>query len=137
MVTDENDEAVLQAAADEAARRGVLLDILNSPRQNVLPDIVEQVAALGPAVVPDLNEVLEDGPFWALPRTLETLAKIARAHPGAAGAVAPAVLDLIYEDQSDYVLEPAREALVVIGPAAVAPAAERLGHRAISATTST
>jgi hypothetical protein len=38
----------------------VLLDILGSIRQNVMPGVVGQVAALGPGVVPDLIYILED-----------------------------------------------------------------------------
>ncbi|MCZ7568544.1 MAG: HEAT repeat domain-containing protein [Ardenticatenaceae bacterium] len=126
VLTDQNDEAALEGAPDEATRREVLLDILSSPRQNVLPDIVDRVAALGPNVVPDLAEILEEGPFWALPRTLQTIGRVARAHPGAADAIVPDVLGLIQEDESDYVLEAAGETLVAIGPAVVTPAAEGL-----------
>jgi HEAT repeat protein len=39
-LTDQNDEAMLQAAPDEPARRKVLLDILGSIRQNVMPGVV-------------------------------------------------------------------------------------------------
>jgi hypothetical protein len=127
-LTDQNDEAMLQAALDEPARQRVLLDILGSPRQNAMPDVVSQVAALGPGVVSDLIDILVDGHFWALPRALEALTQIARAHPGAADAAIPAILDLIEDDQSDYVLEPAGDALVAIGPAMIGPAAARLGQ---------
>jgi hypothetical protein len=127
-LTDQNDEAMLQAAPDEPARQKVLLDILGSIRQNVMPTVVGQVAALGPDVVPDLIHILEGDHFWALPRALEALTPIARAHPGAADAAIPAILDLIDEDQSDYVLEPAGEALVAIGLSIIEPAAARLGQ---------
>ncbi len=127
-LTDQNDEAMLQAAPDEPARQKVLLDILGSVRQNVMPGVVGQVAALGPGAVPDLIHILEGDHFWALPRALEVLTHIARAHPGAADAAIPAILDLIDEDQSDYVLEPAGEVLVAIGPSVIGPAAARLGQ---------
>ncbi|MEJ2556035.1 MAG: hypothetical protein P8186_07385 [Anaerolineae bacterium] len=127
-LTDQNDEAMLQAAPDEPARQKVLLDILGSIRQNVMPGVVGQVAALGPDVVPDLIHILEGDYFWALPRALEVLTPIARVYPGAADAAIPAILDLIDEDQSDYVLEPAGEVLVAIGPSIIEPAAARLGQ---------
>jgi hypothetical protein len=127
-LTDRNDEAMLQAALDEPARQKVLLDILGSIRQNVMPGVVGQVVALGPDVVPDLIHILEGDYFWALPRALEALTPIARAHPGAADAAIPVILDLIDEDQSDYVLEPAGEVLVAIGPRVIEPAAARLGQ---------
>jgi HEAT repeat protein len=127
-LTDRNDEAMLQAAPDEPARQKVLLDILGSIRQNVMPTVVGQVAALGPGVVPDLIHILEGDYFWALPRALEALTPIARAHPGAADAAISAILDLIDEDQSDYVLEPAGEVLVAIGPRVIEPGAARLGQ---------
>jgi hypothetical protein len=63
-----------------------------------------------------------------LPRALETLTQIARRHPGVADAAIPAILNLIDNDQSDYVLEPAEDALVAIGPAMIGPAAARLGQ---------
>jgi HEAT repeat protein len=127
-LTDQNDEAMLQAAPDEPARQKDLLDILGSIRQNVMPGVLGQVAALGPDVVPDLIHILEDDHFWALPRALEALVRIARVYPGAADAAIPAILDLIDEDESDYVLEPAGEALVAIGPSIIEPAAARLGQ---------
>ena len=39
-----------------------------------------------------------------------------------------AILKLIGEHQSDYVLEPAESALIAIGPPVIAPAGARLGH---------
>lgn len=126
--TDQDDEAMLQAAPNELIRQAALLNILGSPRMNVLPDVVNQVVALGPGVVPHLPEILTGDHFWALPRTLDALTRLARAHPGTAEAAVSAILDLIHEEQSDYVLEPAGEALVAIGPAVITPAAARLGQ---------
>jgi hypothetical protein len=125
---DENDEALLQAAPDQAGRRAVLLHILSSPRQNVMPDVVDQVVALGPDALPDLIEVLERDEFWPQPRALQALARIARQHPAAAEPAIVPVLDLIEANQSDYVLEPAQEALVAIGPPVIDLAAARLGQ---------
>lgn len=126
--TDQDDEAMLQAAPNELIRQAALLNILGSPRMNGLRDVVNQVVALGPGVVPHLLEILTGNHFWALPRTLEALTRLARAHPGAADTVVSAILDLMDEEQSDYVLEPAGEALVAIGSAVIAPAAARLGQ---------
>ncbi|MBI3943381.1 MAG: hypothetical protein HY326_10250 [Chloroflexi bacterium] len=124
---DQNDEADLQVV-DEGRQQAVLLSILGSPRQNVLPDVVERVGVLAAAAVPGLIEILEAEHFWAWPRALKALEVIARVQPGAAVAALPAILDRMSEDQSDYVMEPAGSALSAIGPAAVATIAERLGH---------
>ncbi len=128
-ILDRDDESRLAAAEDERERRELLLEILASPRENVLPDIEERVAALGPEIVPELVAILaEDGEenFWALPRTLNTLARIAQEHPSAADQAVTVVLDLIHEYQSDYVLEDASTLIQFIGPAVVEPAAKRL-----------
>jgi hypothetical protein len=127
-LTDENDEALLQAAPDQAGRRAVLLQILSSLRQNVMPDMVDQVTALGPDVIPDLIVVLKGDDFWPKPRALRTLARIARKHPGAAEPAITPILDLIDEYQSDYILEPAQETLVAIGLPVIDLAAARLGQ---------
>ncbi len=124
---DQNDEAILQSASNELIRQATLLNILASPRQNVMPDVITQVAALGPGVVPHLIDILTSGPFWAVIRALAVLTEIARAHPGEAEAAILPVLNLINADQSDYILEPAVEALLAIGPGVIAPAAARLG----------
>ncbi|MBS1252629.1 MAG: hypothetical protein MAG451_01670 [Anaerolineales bacterium] len=128
ILTDYDDEGALEAASDAEARRKVLLGILGSPRQNVMPDVVDQVAALGPAVVPDLVGVLRGVRYWGCERALNALEHIARAHPGAADAAVPAILDLIDEFQGDFVLEAAEEALRAIGPGAVEEAAAWLGR---------
>jgi HEAT repeat protein len=127
-LTDENDEALLQAASDQAGRRAVLLQILSSPRQNVMPDVVDQVATLGLDVIPDLIEVLEGDDFWPQPRALQALTRIARTHPGAVEPAITPILDLIDEYQSDYILESAQEALVAIGPPVIDLAVARLGQ---------
>jgi HEAT repeat protein len=127
VLTDQNDEAMLESAPNELLRQAILFSILESLRQNVLPDVVEQVVALGPGVVPHLIEVLKENRFWPLPRALEALTQIARQHPGAADEAVAAILDLIDDDQGDTILNTAAEALTAIGPPAIAPAAEGLG----------
>lgn len=128
VLTDYDDEGALRTAPDEEARQAVLLEILSSARQNVMPNVAEQVAALGPAVVPDLIAVLEDERFWAQERALIALKKIAQAYPEAVEAALPAVLRLIHRDQGDFVLEAASDVIRAIGSAAVEPAAARLGQ---------
>lgn len=125
---DQDDEAALRAAPNELFRQATLLSILSSPRPNVLPDIVDQTAALGPGVVPHLVEILEAGNIWAWLRALPALAHIARAEPGAADAAVPAILDLIHLEQGDELLEAASAALRAIGPGAIEAIAERLGQ---------
>jgi hypothetical protein len=125
---DQNDEAQLQTASNELIRQAVLLSILGSPRPNVLPDVVSQVAALGPGIVPHLVELLQGEHFWAWPRALQVITALAQADPGPVEATIPAMLNLIDDTQSDYVLEPIETALVAIGPAVIAPAAAGLGQ---------
>ena len=125
---DQDDQASLQVAPNELIRQAVLLSILGSTRPNVMPEVVEQAAALGPGLIPHLLDILEGDHFWATPRSLAALTQLARAYPGAADAAIPAILDLINNDESDYILDPAGEALLAIGPAVIAPAAARLGH---------
>ncbi len=126
---DEDDETKLRGAQDEDARREVLLEIIGSPRLNVMPDIVERVVALGPDVVPDLTYLLDENNFWAALRAVRALTKIAREHPGVADPAIPAILDLMmHGDQSDYMMETTMAALQAIGPAVIEPAAARLGQ---------
>ncbi|MEW5957265.1 MAG: hypothetical protein AB1801_06055 [Chloroflexota bacterium] len=127
-LVDQDDEAALRAAPNEMFRQATLLSILGSPRPNVLPDIIEQVTALGPGVAPHLVEILESDNVWAWLRVLPVTERLARTQPGAADAVAPAILDLIHLEQGDEVLEQARLALVAIGPGAVEAIGERLGQ---------
>jgi HEAT repeat protein len=126
-LTDQDDEAMLQTAPNELIRQVILFDILESPRMHILPDVVEQVVALGPGAVPHLINILEGHHFWALSRALQTLTRIAQAHPGAADAAVPTILDLMDSRQADEVMEAAGDALVAIGPGVIAPAAEKLG----------
>ncbi|MFN2226476.1 MAG: HEAT repeat domain-containing protein [Anaerolineae bacterium] len=127
---DEDDEAALAAAAKrgDKAHRATLFQILGSPRMNVLPDVVERVVALGPEAMSELLPILDEGSFWAIVRAVKAVEGLARAHPGAADEAIPYVLALIERDQSDYLLEPAADALRAIGPAMVAPAAAGLGQ---------
>ncbi len=127
-VVDQDDAAALQAAPNEMFRQATLLSILDSGRQNVLPDIVEQVASLGPAIVPHLIETLEGDNIWAWLRALAAIKQIARAFPGATDAAVPAILNLIDPDQSDEVLKNLSSALIAIGPGALDAIAPRLGQ---------
>ncbi len=118
-VVDQDDEAALQAAPNEIFRQATLLNILDSTRPNVLPDVVSQVVQLGPGVVPHLIEILEDDNIWGWLRALPVIEQIARAHPGAADTAVPAILDLVYDNQSDEILDAVAAALIAIGPGAV------------------
>ncbi len=123
---DQDDEQQLANATDEMLRRQTLLGILAAPRENVLANIEQQVAALGPTVVPELSELIEGENFWPQLRALETLTKIAQAEPGAADAAIPAILDLLVADEGDIMNEACSVALRTIGPAAVEPLAALL-----------
>ncbi len=125
-VVDQDDETALQSAPNEMLRQATLLNILGSTRPNVLPDVVSQTAKLGPGVVPHLIEILEDDNIWAWLRALPVIEQIARAQPGAADTAVPAILDLVYIDQSDEILDAAAAALIAIGPGAVEGIAARL-----------
>ncbi|MFN8494789.1 MAG: HEAT repeat domain-containing protein [Caldilineaceae bacterium] len=123
---DEQDEQRLATVTDETERRQTLLELLAAPRQNVLATIEQEVAALGPGVIPDLIELIEGENFWPQLRALETLTKIAQAQPGAGDAAIPAIVDLLAEDAGDMMNEACSVALRAIGPAAVEPLAARL-----------
>ena len=69
------------------------LSILDSTRPNVLPDIVDRVAALGPEAIPHLIEMLESDNVWAWLRALRVVQKIARQQPGMADRSVPAILE--------------------------------------------
>jgi len=127
-VVDQDDETALQAAPNEMFRQATLLNILGSTRPNVLPDVVSQVAKLGPGVVPHLIEILEDANIWGWLRALPAIEQIARTYPAAANPAVSAILNLVYIDQSDEVLDAAAAALIAIGPGAVEGIAARLGQ---------
>lgn len=127
---DENDEARLAAATTDEQRRTVLLATLASPRQNVRETVVDEVAALGPAIVPDLRPILQGEPYWAVERTLKVVKAVAQSHPGAADTLIPTLIDLLREDRGDYVNEGCADALRAIGPAVVKPLAAALNAEA-------
>jgi HEAT repeat protein len=121
---DGDDQVRLGAAEDKTE---MLLTILAEDRQNVLPGIVEQVAALGPEIVPRLSAMFDPRSFgWGVVRIAETIARIARRHPGSCDAAVPALIEAINGEQGDYLLVACSEALAAIGPAAVEPVAQHL-----------
>ncbi len=127
VLTDQDDEAMLRAAPNEMIRQAILLDILESPRMYIMSDVVDQIVALGPGIVPFMIDILESNHFWAVSRALNVLKRIAQAHPGEVDVAVPAILGLMDNLQADEVMEAAGDILVAIGPGAIAPAAERLG----------
>jgi hypothetical protein len=121
---DRDDEARLEAAPD---RQEMLLTILAEDRELVLPGVDEQVAGLGPDVVPRLIALLQpDDTGWGPIRAARAIERIARAHPGSCDAAVPALIDMMSDEQGDYMLEDSSDALVAIGPAAVPLAAAHL-----------
>jgi HEAT repeat protein len=121
---DGDDRARLDAAEDKDE---MLFTILAEDRQNVLPGIVEQAAALGPGIVPQLIVMLDPRSFgWGAIRAAETIERIARRYPGSCDAAIPVLIAAINDEQGDYLLEACSEALEAIGPPAVEPVAQHL-----------
>jgi HEAT repeat protein len=120
----QDDQRVLETATDPA---GALLDILTADRENVLPDIIEQIVDLGPNVVPRLLERFDSEDYgWAPIRIAQALAQLARRYPGSCDAAIPLLIAAINEDQGDFLLEDCSAALAAIGPAAVPAIAAHL-----------
>jgi HEAT repeat protein len=119
-----DDQARLEGAGD---RTEMLLAILSEDRQNVLPGIVDQAAALGPGIVSWLVDRIEpDGSRWGMIRVIETIERLARRHPGSCDVAIPLLIETINDRQGDYVLEACSRALEAIGPAAVEPIVQHL-----------
>ncbi len=113
----EDDQALLEATDDPDA---MALGLLAQDRQNVLPGIVDRVAAQGPTVLPYLHDLIEPYEFtWGMVRVLEVIEKLARSHPGSCDTLIPTLIETLNDEQGDYVLEPCSDALQAIGPAAV------------------
>lgn len=118
---DQDDEARLGQAVD---RNEMLLTILAENREHVLPDIIEQVAALGPSTVPRLLELfVELDDSWGQIRIAQVIGRLARLWPGSCDVAIPVLLDLLDDSQGDFILEAITEALEAIGPAALEPLA--------------
>jgi hypothetical protein len=114
---ESDDQARLEAATDKTE---TLLAILAEPREHVLPDIIERVVALGPEVAPRLIDLLDPEDFgWGTIRMALAIGRMARAYLGSCDAAVPKLIDLIHNEQGDYLNEAASEALEAIGPAAV------------------
>lgn len=114
---DRDDQAWLDAADD---RTEALLDILCANRQHVLPDIVEEVVALGPGIVEPLIERIDPTDYgWSTLRLALALEALARRYPGICDRAIPLLIELIDVERGDADLEAAHNALVAIGPVAV------------------
>jgi hypothetical protein len=127
---DRNDQAQLDASEDQAT---TLLDILTENRDNLLPDIIERVAALGPEVVPRLIERFDpEDVGWGSIRIAEAIEQLARRYPGSCDAAAPMLVEAIHDEQGDFLLEAISAALEAIGAPAVQPMIEKLRDDDIS-----
>jgi hypothetical protein len=121
---DCNDQARMDGSEDQAS---TLLDILTENRDNLLPGIIERVAALGPEVVPRLIEQFDPQDFgWGPIRIARAIEQLARRYPGSCDATAPVLIEAIHDDQGDFLLEAISDALEAIGPPAVPPMIEKL-----------
>jgi hypothetical protein len=128
-IPDEDDEARLATTTTPEEERDLLVEILNSPRQNVLPDLLERLLSHGSDLLPELVAALQQEEFfWPRLRALDTITQLAQLYPGGADPAIPDILDQIREDESDYILEAAERALVAIGPAVVEPAVKRMDY---------
>jgi hypothetical protein len=122
---DSDDQGRLDAAEDKTE---AVLDILRQDRENVLPGIVDQVAALGQEIVPRLIASIDPhDTSWGLVRVVDALECLARRYPGSCDAAIPLLIETVNDEQGDFVLESCSRALEAIGPVAVEPIAERLG----------
>lgn len=121
---DCNDQARLDASEDKTE---TMLNILTENRDNLLPGIIERVAALGPEIVPRLVDMLDPTDFgWGAIRIARAIERTARLHPGSCDAAIPVLIEAINDTQGDYLLEACSDALEAIGLAAVKPITERL-----------
>jgi|GEM_PF-449929 len=121
---DQDDQRAIAAAPD---RQEAILDVLLDARQPVLPDIVELAASLGPQILPELLEMLDPHDWgWGTMRAAETIAQLARHHPGSCAEAIPLLIEMLHEQQGDYMCEACHYALAAIGPAAVPAMAAHL-----------
>jgi len=121
---DCNDQARMDASEDQVE---TLLDILTENRDNLLPGIIDRVAALGPEVVPRLIERFDPEDFgWGSIRVARAIERLACRYPGSCDAAAPMLVEAIHDDQGDFLLEAVSDALEAIGPLAVPLMIERL-----------
>lgn len=121
---DRDDQTRLDASQDKTE---MLLTILAEDRQNVLPTVVEQVASLGPDIVPRLIALLNPHRFsWGIVRVAQVIERIAYRQAGSCDAAIPALIEMINDEQGDYSLEASSRALEAIGPAAVDLVAEHM-----------
>jgi hypothetical protein len=127
---DRNDQARLDGSKDQAE---TLLSILTDDRDNLLPDIIERVVALGPEVVPRLMERFDpDDPGWGPIRIAQAIAALARRYPGSCDAAALVLVETIDDEQGDFLLEAVCEALESIGAPAAPAMMERMRDDDIS-----
>lgn len=116
---DRDDQGRLETTTDELI---MLLAILTENRENILPTVTDQLVEMGPAVLPGLVPLLTPENYgWGATRALQIVTRLARRHPGSCDVLIPFIIEMIFEGQGDFACEAAAEALVAIGPAAVAP----------------
>jgi len=121
---DRDDQGRLETTTDELI---MLLAILVENRENILPTVIDRLVEMGPAVLPCLVPMLTPEHYgWGATRALQIMARLARRHPGSCDVLIPFIIEMIFEGQGDFACEAAGEALVAIGPAAVAPMIQHL-----------
>lgn len=123
MAADQDDLAWIEAQGDR--RNEALLELLASPRERIPQRIERELAALGPAILPALRATLAHRDwYWAAARAARVFELLAAHHPQECLPAVEDLLDALDQDDGDFLHEPARRALVLLGPAA-APAVEK------------
>jgi len=112
-----HDELAIDNATD---RIRTLMGVLVDSRENVLPDIMDQISAVGPDIAPKLIESLDPSTSeWGLIRTTRAIERLAREHSGSCDQAVDRLIGLINDEAGDFLLEAASDALRAIGPPAV------------------
>ncbi len=121
---DRDDQARLDAAEDQSE---TLLTILAEDREHVLPNIIERVAALGPEIGPRLAAMVDpDDLGWGVIRIVRAIAHTAHLYPGSCDVAIPVLLEMVKDNQGDFLLEACSDALEAIGPVAVQSIVKRM-----------
>lgn len=110
---DVDDQALLDNAENKTE---TLLTILAEPRQQVLPNILDEITALGPEIAPRLIDTLDPEDYgWGTIRIVQAIERIARQYPGCCNAAVSKLIACIDDEQGDYMEEAASNALRAIG----------------------
>jgi hypothetical protein len=114
---EEDDQADIENASDPMQ---TAIRILSTPREHVMPGLVDKVAGYGPRVLPMLTPLLGPEQYgWETLRALEVIHKLAHDYPGSCDDIAPLVINTMTEEQGDDVMEMCEKVLREIGVGAL------------------